>query len=55
MKHNILYKSAGTNFDLTYQVEAPEVYVRLELVNSYIVSNYKKHNEFDDYIILEKK
>ena len=51
----ILYKSAGTNFDLTYQIEAPEVYVRLELVNSYIVLNYKKHNEFDDYIILEKK
>ena len=51
----ILYKSAGTNFDLTYNVEKPEVYVRLKLVNSYIVSNYKKHNELDDYIILEKK
>ena len=51
----ILYESAGTNFELTYNVEAPEVYVRLEFVNSYIVSNYKKHDEFDGYIILEKK
>jgi len=51
----ILYESAGTNFELTYNVEVPEIYVRLEFVNSYIVSNYKKHNEFDGYIILEKK
>jgi hypothetical protein len=51
----ILYKSPGTNFDLTYEVEAPEIHARLELVNSFIMANYKKHDEFDGYIILEKK
>ena len=51
----ILYKSSGTNFGLTYKVELPEIFERLALVNSYILANYKKHKEFDGYIILEKK
>ena len=51
----ILYKSSGTNFGLTYKVESPDISERLALVNSYILTNYKKHKEFEDYIILEKK
>jgi len=51
----ILYKSAGTNFDLTYNVEAPEIYERLKIVNSYIISNYMLHKKFDGYEILKKK
>ena len=31
------------------------IYERIELVNSYVLSNYKKHSEFGDYILLEKK
>jgi hypothetical protein len=50
----ILYKSPGTNFDLTYEVEPPEIHERLELVNSFILSNYKQHYEADGYIILKK-
>jgi hypothetical protein len=51
----ILYNSTGTNFDLTYKAEAPEVYERLSIVNSYILTNYKTFNVFDGYVILEKK
>ena len=51
----ILYNSAGTNFDLTYNVEAPEIYERLKIVNSYIISNYMLHKKFDGYEILKKK
>jgi len=51
----ILYNSTGTNFDLTYKPEPPEVYERLYIVNSYILSNYKQFNFIDDYVILEKK
>ena len=31
------------------------VYERLELVHSYILSNYKKYEEFNSYTILVKK
>ena len=31
------------------------IYERIELVNSYVLSNYKKHEEIGDYILLEKK
>jgi hypothetical protein len=51
----ILYKSSGTNFDLTYKVEPPEIFDRLELVNFYIISNYELHKKFDGYEILKKK
>ena len=32
-----------------------ELYERIELINSYILSNYKKYDSFDGYIILEKR
>ena len=51
----ILYKSRGKNFDLTFKVEPPEVYERLELVNLYILKNYKKFKELNGYVILKKK
>jgi hypothetical protein len=51
----ILYNSTGTNFDLTYKPEPPEVYERLYIVNSYILSNYKQFSFIDDYVILKKK
>ena len=51
----ILYDSPGSNFELSFLYELPEIYERLALVNSYILSKYKKFNQFDGYIILEKK
>ena len=45
----ILYFSGDRKFD------GLEIYERIELVNSYILSNYKKYDELDDYIILKKK
>ena len=45
----ILYYSDSHKF------EGLEIYERIELVNSYVLSNYKKHEEFDGYIFLEKK
>ena len=51
----ILYKSPGTNFELTYKVEPPEIFNRLELVNFYIISNYELHKKFDGYEIFKKK
>jgi len=51
----ILYDSSGTNFNLTYKYELPELFERLELVNSYILSNYKKYNQFDGYIFFKRK
>ena len=45
----ILYPSASHKFD------GLEIYERIELVNSYVLSNYKRHKEFGDYIFLEKK
>lgn len=51
----ILYKSPGTNFDLNYEVEPPEMQERLELVNSFILENYTDFDEFDGYSILKIK
>ena len=51
----ILYDSPGSNFELSFLYELPEIYERLALVNSYILSEYKKHNQLEGYIILEKK
>ena len=45
----ILYFSGDHKFD------GLEIYERIELVNSYVLSNYKKYNELNDYVILEKK
>ena len=44
----ILYYSGDRKFD------GLGIYERIELVNSYVMSHYKKHREFGDYIILEK-
>ena len=44
----ILYYSGDHKFD------GLGIYERIELVNSYVLLNYKKHDEFDDYIILKK-
>ena len=45
----ILYSSANTEFDgLT-------AYERIELVNAYVLSNYKKINQIGTHVILEKK
>ena len=51
----ILYDSSGTNFELTYKLEPPEIFDRLELVNFYIISNYELHKKFDGYEIFKKK
>ena len=45
----ILYSSANLELD------GLGLYKRIELVASYVLSNYKKYDEFDNYIILEKK
>lgn len=45
----ILYFTGDHKFD------GLGIYERIELVNSYILLNYKKNYEFDDYLILEKK
>ena len=45
----ILYFSGDHKFDGLL------IYERIELVNSYVLSNYKKYNELNDYVILEKK
>jgi len=45
----------GNDFDLTYKLEAPEVHERLNIVNSYILSNYKQFNSVDGYVIYTKK
>ena len=50
----ILYKSKGKNFDYTFSVEPPKLSERLDLVNSYILSNYNNFKEFDGYVILKK-
>ena len=44
----IIYPSTDLKWD------GAGIYERIELVNSYVLSNYKKHEEFDDYIILKK-
>ena len=44
-----LYFSGDHKFD------GLKIYERIELVNSYVLSNYQKYNELNDYIILEKK
>ena len=45
----IIYSSVDIRFD------GRGLYERIKIVNSYILSNYKKYHELDDYIILEKK
>ena len=44
----ILYYSGDEKFD------GLGIYERIMLVNSYVMSHYKKHRKFGDYIILEK-
>ena len=44
----IIYSSTDLKWD------GVGIYERIELVNSYVLSDYKKHEEFDDYIIFEK-
>ena len=45
----VLYSFDGRTWD------GNGIYERIKLVNSYVLSNYEKHSEFGDYIILEKK
>ena len=45
----VLYSS------INYTLDGIGIYERIELVNSYIMSNYKKHKEIGGFIILEKK
>ena len=45
----ILYYSDDRKFD------GVGIYERIELVNSFILTNYKKHEELDGYIILKKR
>jgi hypothetical protein len=45
----ILYSSTDLEFD------GIEIYDRINLVNSYVMSEYKRYDEFDGYIILKKK
>ena len=45
----ILYYSGDHEFD------GLGIYERIELVDSFITSNYEKYNDVFDYIILKKK
>ena len=45
----VLYSSANLKFD------GLGIYERIELVDSFITSNYEKYNDVFDYIILKKK
>ena len=40
----ILYDSPGSNFGLSFLYELPEIYERLALVNSYILSALKANH-----------
>ena len=51
----ILHESPKTVFYFYHKLDGLAVYDRLELVNSYILSNYKKYDELGAYIVLEKK
>ena len=42
-------------YDSFHFIESLELSERLELVNSYILSEYKEHSQLDGYIFLEKK
>ena len=44
----ILYDPGG-------DIDGLELHERIKLLNSYILSNYKKYDEFDGYVILEKR
>ena len=44
----ILYYANDLKFD------GLGIYERIELVNSYVLNNYKKYDELDGYIFLEK-
>ena len=37
------------------KMDSVGIYERLELVNSFILTNYKKREELDGYIILKKR
>ena len=45
----ILYYSSDRKFD------GIGIYESIDLLNSYVLSNYKKYEELDGYIILEKR
>jgi len=45
----------STNVEITYNLEPPEIFDRLELVNFYIISNYELHKKFDGYEIFKKQ
>ena len=51
----ILYESKKAPFDFYHKLDGLAVYDRLDLVNSYILSNYKRYGEVNAYIVLEKK
>ena len=42
-------------YDPSDHFDGLKIYERIELVDSYILSNYKKYDEFDGYIILQRK
>jgi len=51
----ILYESKEAAYDFYHKLDGLAVYDRLDLVNSYILSNYKKYGEVNAYVVLEKK
>lgn len=44
----IIYEPRGAYFD------GLQLYQRIELINDYLISNYKKHNQLDNFLILKK-
>ena len=42
-------------YDPGLYIDGLQLHVRIELLNSYILSNYKKYDEIEGYTILEKK
>ncbi len=51
----ILYESPENDYYYYHTLDGLPVSARLELVNSYILSHYKKYDELGPYIVLERK
>jgi hypothetical protein len=55
MPKYILYESLSLKNKGNRKFDGLGVYERIELVNSFVLSNYQKHSEIEGYIILQKK
>ena len=55
MPKYILYESLGENNKGNRKFDGLGVYERIELVNSFVLSNYQKYIEIEGYIVLQKR